>query len=162
MPKKEKPLIHFTREKCPFPVKIQTNSILQTVEGFIVADVGSSIWWIPKPARGCSQARHVMSKSIIEKIVFLKKDPFTLVNDVAVKLAQGQFGDQWDQDYFKDKKSKNKSQEEKQMIEGYCVKCKKKVEMQDIEITKTSKGVEMRKGKCPNCQTTVCRIGRIK
>jgi len=48
------------------------------------------------------------------------------------------------------------------MIEGYCVKCKKKVEMQDIKITKTSKGVEMRKGKCPNCGTTVCRIGRIK
>jgi len=48
------------------------------------------------------------------------------------------------------------------MVEGYCVRCKKKVEMQDVEITKTSKGVEMRKGKCPNCQTTVCRIGRIK
>ena len=48
------------------------------------------------------------------------------------------------------------------MIEGYCVKCKKKVEMQDIKITKTKKGVEMRKGKCPNCGITVCRIGRIK
>ena len=48
------------------------------------------------------------------------------------------------------------------MIEAYCVKCKKKVEMQDIKIGKTSKGVEMRKGKCPDCGTTVCRIGRIK
>ena len=46
-------------------------------------------------------------------------------------------------------------------IEAWCCRCKKKVEMQDIEITKTSKGVEMRKGKCPECGITVCRIGRV-
>ena len=45
------------------------------------------------------------------------------------------------------------------MTEGYCVKCKKKVEMKDITETKTSKGVPMKKGKCPVCGTTVCRIG---
>jgi len=48
------------------------------------------------------------------------------------------------------------------MVEGYCVKCKKKVEMEDIIVTKTKKGVEMRKGKCPFCGITVCRIGKIK
>lgn len=59
-------------------------------------------------------------------------------------------------------KSKTKSQEEKQMIEGYCVRCKCKVEMQDIEIGKTSRGVELRRGTCPHCKGKVCRIGRIK
>jgi len=48
------------------------------------------------------------------------------------------------------------------MIEGYCMKCKKMVEMQDIELTKTKKGGDVRKGKCPYCQTTVCRFGKIK
>ena len=44
------------------------------------------------------------------------------------------------------------------MTEGYCVKCKKKVEIKDSQETKTSKGVNMLKGKCPTCNTTVCRI----
>jgi hypothetical protein len=48
----------------------------------------------------------------------------------------------------------------KKMVEGYCVKCKKKVEMKDPIETKTSKGTPMRKGKCPECNTTVCRIGK--
>ena len=43
-------------------------------------------------------------------------------------------------------------------MEGYCVKCKKKVEMQDGKESKTSRGTRMMKGKCPNCGTTVCRI----
>lgn len=55
---------------------------------------------------------------------------------------------------------KKKMIEEK--ITGYCVRCKKKVEMKDIKVTKTKKGIEMRKGLCPNCNTVVCRIGRIK
>jgi len=45
------------------------------------------------------------------------------------------------------------------MAEAYCVKCKKKVEMKDAKETKTSKGTAMKKGKCPHCGTTVCRIG---
>ncbi|MEM3405744.1 MAG: DUF5679 domain-containing protein [Candidatus Pacearchaeota archaeon] len=45
------------------------------------------------------------------------------------------------------------------MTEGYCVKCKKKVEIKDAKETKTAKGTIMFKGKCPNCGTTVCRIG---
>jgi hypothetical protein len=48
------------------------------------------------------------------------------------------------------------------MVEGYCVKCRKKVEMKDIIETKTKKGTPMIKGKCPVCDTTVCRIGGKK
>lgn len=43
-------------------------------------------------------------------------------------------------------------------MEAYCVKCKKKVEMQDGEETTTKRGTKMMKGKCPDCSTTVCRI----
>ena len=45
------------------------------------------------------------------------------------------------------------------MVEGYCVKCKKKTEMKDPKETKTKRGVKMFKGKCPTCGITVCRIG---
>ena len=42
------------------------------------------------------------------------------------------------------------------MTQGYCVKCKKKVEMKDAKVTKTKRGTNMAKGKCPNCGITVC------
>ena len=45
------------------------------------------------------------------------------------------------------------------MVEAYCMKCKKKVTMKDIVATKTKRGTPMSKGKCPFCNTTVCRIG---
>jgi len=45
------------------------------------------------------------------------------------------------------------------MVEAYCVKCKKKVEIKNPAETKTKRGVRMYKGKCPYCGTTVCRIG---
>ena len=45
------------------------------------------------------------------------------------------------------------------MVQGYCVKCKAKVEMKDPKETKTKRGTAMFKGKCPKCETTVCRIG---
>ncbi len=48
------------------------------------------------------------------------------------------------------------------MTEGYCVKCKKKVEMKDPVESTTKKGTKIAKGKCPNCNTTVCRMGGIK
>ncbi len=47
------------------------------------------------------------------------------------------------------------------MTEGYCVKCKKKVEMKDPVESTTKKGTKIAKGKCPNCNTTVCRMGGI-
>ena len=44
------------------------------------------------------------------------------------------------------------------MVEAYCVKCKKTVEMRDGKETKTKRGTTMMKGKCPTCSTTVCRM----
>lgn len=44
------------------------------------------------------------------------------------------------------------------MTEGYCVKCKKKVEIKDGIENVNTKNMKMLKGKCPNCNTTVCRI----
>lgn len=44
-------------------------------------------------------------------------------------------------------------------IEGYCVRCRKNQIMQNIKFTKTSKGVNMAKGKCPICGTNMARIG---
>ena len=48
------------------------------------------------------------------------------------------------------------------MVEGYCVKCKKKVEIKDPTESTTKRGTKIAKGKCPNCDTTVCRMGGIK
>lgn len=42
------------------------------------------------------------------------------------------------------------------MVQGYCVKCKAKVEMKDPKESETSRGTRMAKGKCPQCGTTVC------
>jgi endogenous inhibitor of DNA gyrase (YacG/DUF329 family) len=44
------------------------------------------------------------------------------------------------------------------MAEGYCVKCKKKVEIKNGKEVVNKKGLKMMKGKCPRCDTTVCRI----
>ena len=45
---------------------------------------------------------------------------------------------------------------------GYCVKCKKKVELQNPVESKTKKGTKIAKGKCADCGTTVCRMGGIQ
>jgi len=47
------------------------------------------------------------------------------------------------------------------MVEGYCVKCKQKVEMNDPVESLTKKGGKIVKGKCPTCGTTVCRMGGL-
>lgn len=44
------------------------------------------------------------------------------------------------------------------MTQGYCMRCKKTVEMLNPVKTKTKKGTTMYKGKC-KCGTVVCRIG---
>lgn len=45
------------------------------------------------------------------------------------------------------------------MVEGYCVKCKKKgVKLVNPIIHTTAKGGFMAKGKCPKCDTTVCAM----
>nr|MCK4929460.1 hypothetical protein [Nanoarchaeota archaeon] len=43
-------------------------------------------------------------------------------------------------------------------MEGYCVKCKKKVEIQKGKESVTKNGRRILKGKCPDCGITVCRI----
>jgi len=44
------------------------------------------------------------------------------------------------------------------MVEGYCVKCKTKREIQNGVESTTSRGVRIVKGKCGVCKTTVCRL----
>jgi len=44
-------------------------------------------------------------------------------------------------------------------MKGYCMKCKKKVEMKNPKNFTTKRGTAMVKGVCPVCGTTVCRIG---
>ena len=43
-------------------------------------------------------------------------------------------------------------------IEGRCMKCKQQREMKDVQMTRTSRGGYMAKGKCSVCGTTICRI----
>lgn len=42
-------------------------------------------------------------------------------------------------------------------FEGYCVKCKAKAKCDGEEVT-TKNNRKMLKGKCPECNTTVCKI----
>jgi len=41
---------------------------------------------------------------------------------------------------------------------GYCVKCKAKRTMSAGKKTRMKNGRYMMKGKCPKCNTTMCRI----
>jgi len=45
---------------------------------------------------------------------------------------------------------------------AYCVKCKDKKEMKDPVEGKTKNGHPITKGKCPDCGSTICRIGGSK
>lgn len=44
------------------------------------------------------------------------------------------------------------------MTDGFCLKCKKNVEMVEVKKSKTKNNLNIAKGKCPKCGTTVCRI----
>lgn len=44
------------------------------------------------------------------------------------------------------------------MVQGYSVKAKKKVEIQEPEIVQTKRGGYMAKGKCPETGITVCAM----
>jgi DNA-directed RNA polymerase subunit RPC12/RpoP len=48
------------------------------------------------------------------------------------------------------------------MTQGYCVKCKKNVDISNAKESTTSRGTKIAKGKCPHCGTTVCRMGGLK
>ena len=43
-------------------------------------------------------------------------------------------------------------------IEGRCMKCKENKEMKDAQMTMTSRGGFMAKGKCSTCGCGMCRI----
>ena len=43
-------------------------------------------------------------------------------------------------------------------MEGRCMKCKGQMAMKDVQMTQTSRGGYMAKGKCESCGTTVCKI----
>lgn len=47
-------------------------------------------------------------------------------------------------------------------IEAYCVKCKAKKVMQNPVESTTKNGKPITKGTCPDCGTTICRIGATK
>ena len=44
------------------------------------------------------------------------------------------------------------------MVEGRCMKCKKSVEMKDVEEVVMKNGMKAAKGVCPVCGTKVFRI----
>jgi len=46
--------------------------------------------------------------------------------------------------------------------QGYCVKCKKMVEIKNPVESLTKKGTKIAKGKCPICGIKVCRMGGLK
>lgn len=47
-------------------------------------------------------------------------------------------------------------------IEAYCVKCKEKKIMKDPVEGVTKNGKPILKGICPDCGSTICRIGAVK
>ena len=44
------------------------------------------------------------------------------------------------------------------MVEAYCVKCRKKVEMKNPKEETLKNGRRAMKGQCPACNTNLCRI----
>ena len=46
-------------------------------------------------------------------------------------------------------------------MEGYCLKCKKKISMDRIELIKMNNGKPALTGNCPNCGTKIYKIGSI-
>jgi len=45
------------------------------------------------------------------------------------------------------------------MVEAYCVKCKKKIQVTNPQKVKLKNGKPATKGSCPRCSTKVFRIG---
>ncbi|MBR9707017.1 MAG: hypothetical protein GOV15_01140 [Candidatus Diapherotrites archaeon] len=45
------------------------------------------------------------------------------------------------------------------MVQGYCVKCKAKVDIKDAKEITMKNGRKATKGLCPDCGTKVFRIG---
>ena len=47
-------------------------------------------------------------------------------------------------------------------MDGFCMKCKAKKEMKDAKEVIAKNGRPMTKGVCPDCGTTICKIGPSK
>ncbi len=48
-------------------------------------------------------------------------------------------------------------------MDGYCLKCKQKREMNNAEETVTEKGMRMARGTCPVCSTKMTKfLGKVK
>ena len=45
-------------------------------------------------------------------------------------------------------------------MEGYCVKCREKKEIKNAEQTTLKNGRPATKGQCPDCGTTIVKIGK--
>jgi RNase P subunit RPR2 len=52
------------------------------------------------------------------------------------------------------------SQEERDEVQAYCLKCRKKVEVQNATQVKLKNGEPAIRGKCEKCGTKVFRIGK--
>lgn len=48
------------------------------------------------------------------------------------------------------------------VIKGFCVKCRKKVDIKEPTQVKLKNGKPATKGTCPDCGTKVFRIGKIE
>jgi len=46
----------------------------------------------------------------------------------------------------------------KEKMQGRCMRCKEQKDMKDVEMTQTTRGGFMAKGKCVDCNTGVCKI----
>lgn len=44
------------------------------------------------------------------------------------------------------------------MVQGYCVKCKQKRDLSDLEVVQNARGGYMAKGTCSSCNGKVSRI----
>jgi hypothetical protein len=47
-------------------------------------------------------------------------------------------------------------------MEAYCVKCKAKKEMKDAQAVTMKNGRPAAKGTCPDCNTTMFKIGKME
>ena len=47
------------------------------------------------------------------------------------------------------------------MVQGYCMKCKKTVEMKNPKAAKMANGRDCVKGVCPVCGTNMFKIGKM-
>ncbi len=48
------------------------------------------------------------------------------------------------------------------MVQGYCMKCKKKQEMKDAKAGKMKNGRDCVTGVCPECGTKMFKIGKME